>query len=465
VRAHAPAADAQQTPTRAGAPTATLRGSVLGLHRRAGNRAVAALLGPPALARKVGWSDAVKDGYAWNADEMLVGSVRRIPLEGLPVGLSADAPIATLTTESAERRAIVLVPVALNARQPVEYVVFLHGHTEDATSRPFAGYRAYKPKTPPPAKRKGQKELLGESLRHGIDAKDVAPVRDVALDEAEKQLGDSGLAQVVIVLVQGGLTSQFQNPKDTNATKNFDAPDYVSKIAARLLAEGSWWDQFGKPVKDKAPDVKRITMAGHSGAGATLGHMADASVRAVLPAGDKRMPDANTSSTLPGDLVIFDAINGGQLGQFQRWVQVRLDEDLKVLAGTGSEADKLAYLQSAPKLRGFYSSLYESAYVALEGTIRNWFKRNASKLGPFARCLRANFMLQKVAVAHEHQMRGSKPAAGGRVGGILGALQSLHQPAPTSAADCPKMPEELEAEERLRQRRPARQRAKPAAIH
>jgi hypothetical protein len=64
------------------------------------------------------------------------------------VGLPKDAAIPTLTPETAARRAIVYVPNALDAKQEVEYVVFLHGHTEDSRIRPFAGWRAFKPPTP-----------------------------------------------------------------------------------------------------------------------------------------------------------------------------------------------------------------------------------------------------------------------------------------------------------------------------
>lgn len=234
------------------------------------------------------------------------------------MGLPTDAPIRDLTTESAERRAIVLLPKALDATQDVEFVVFLHGFTEDASIRPFAGWRAYKP---PPSKgapaKKAKAETATERWRHGIDPTDVAPVRDVALDQAEQQLEDSGQKQVLIVLVQGGLTSQFGDKGD----KNFDAGDYVAKIASRLLSEHCWLDGKGNPVTDHPPNVTRIVMAGHSGAGATLANMTNEAVRGILPAGDKRMPKAVPSSPLTGDLVIFDAINGSQLGAFQLWVQ------------------------------------------------------------------------------------------------------------------------------------------------
>lgn len=102
--------------------------------------------------------------------------------------------------------------------------------------------------------------------------------------------------------------------------------------------------------------------------------------------------------------------------------------------------------------------MYKDAYADLEATIRSWFRKHASELGPFARCLRANFMLTHVAVTHEELMRGIGSGKT-RTGGLLAALEALHRPLPTSAADCPKMPEELEEEERQRKRDQLKRRA------
>lgn len=443
----------------------TLDNSLMSLQRRVGNRAVARLLGRAAAAgvvqRKVGWTDAVKDGYAWNSDEKRRGNIRRIPLEDLTVGLPKDAPITSLTPERSDHRAIVLVPMALDATRNVEYVIFLHGHTESSSTRPYAGWRSYQPPPPPkgtgpPPPRAPGRESKVEKWRHGIDATDVAPVRDIALDQTEEQLEDSKLTQLVIILPQGALTSQFGDAGD----KNFDAGDYVQKIADRLLAERRWWDAKRMAITDKAPTTGRITMAGHSGAGATLAHMATEAVRANLPADAKGARSPVPSSPLTGDLVIFDAINGGvQLDAIQKWTVMRLDEDLKVLIDSGkSETAKLHYLHTAPKLRGFYTDVYQSPYQDLEQTIRGWFKRHASDLGQFARCLRANFMLTYVGGEHEELMRG-KGSGATRTAGILTALLDLHRPAPTSTADCPKMPEELEEEERQRKAQERKNRA------
>jgi hypothetical protein len=427
-----PAGRAGPAPARA-ARQPTLRGSLIGLHRSAGNRAVGRLV--RGLQRKVGWSDAVTDGYAWNKEERQVGAIRRIPLEGLPVGGPADATIKSLTPESSARRAIVLLPKALDAGQEVEYVVFLHGHTEDSSTRPFAGWRAYKPPPPPrgrkpPPPKDPKDETSVEKLRHGIDATDVAPVRDVALDEAEQQLEDSGLKQTVMILPQGGLTSEFGDAGD----KNFDAGNYVDKIADRLLTEHCWLDAQGKPATAK-PKRGRLVMAGHSGAGATFRNM---------------IKGAAGSSAIPGDLVIFDAINGDdQYKKIKGWMLNRLDTDLQVLTSNKTDDEKLKYLQSAPKLRGFWTELYRSPYTDLEGEIRGWFSKHATELGPFARCLRQNFMLTYVGGEHERLMHGVGTGKSRRHG-ILEALQDLHRPLPKSPDDCPKMPEELEEEERQR---------------
>jgi hypothetical protein len=416
---------------------ASLHSSVVELHRLAGNRAVTGLVGG-ALQRAVGWTDASKKGHAWNVDERAVGKVRRIPLEGLSEGLSMnrrdekaqvwvwdDKParkghmdvettrVPALSTEGAKGKAIVLVPEALDATKAIEVLVFLHGFTEDA-GRPFGGWR-----TLDTAPRSSGKM---KDLRQGVDAADVAPVRDVALDQAEQQLEESGQKQLVIVLPQGGLHSQFGK----DGGQNFEATAYVSQIVTRLQTEQRWKDGAGKVAK-AAPVVSRINMAGHSGAGAALTDM---------------------RKRITGDLVIYDAINGGQLGLFEQWALARLDEDLAVLTDkTKTDAQKLAYLQTAQKLRAYTTDAYIGAYIKLDDAIAAWFTRNSAKLGAFAACLRANYFFEYVDVHHEELMRGS--AAGGArtagTGTILDAVKGLHPALPASTAACPPMPQPLSA--------------------
>ena len=441
-----------------------LHASIAGLHRWAGNRAVTRLLraAPRALQRKVGWSDASTQGRAWNLDERAVGNVRRIPLEGLSEGLSANrkddqarrkwdkdkkkwvmepTSLPDLTSESAKGKAIVLVPKALDARKSIEVVVFLHGFTEDPSTRPFAGWRAL---TDPPPKGAGARL---KQWRQGVDpaqlpgVPDTAPVRDVALDEAEQQLEESARKQLVVVLPQGGLHSQFGK----EGGQDFLSGPYVAEIVSRLRTEKRWQDGKGSVV-DVTPAVARITMAGHSGAGATLASMADRSVAEAAAAKRGRTLAPGASSALTGDLVIYDAINGDQLTSFVNWATMRLDEDLAVLTDTSkSDAEKLLYLQGAQKLRGYTTDYYIKRYIQLDDAINRWFARHKSKLGAWAPCLRANYVLEYLDVEHEELMRGS--VAGTRrargTGTIADAISGLHPPLMTSPGACPAMPKPL----------------------
>lgn len=408
---------------------ATLDSSIIGLQRGVGNRAVAGLLSPSTrmVQRHIGWTkDVVTDGEAWNAGERQVGKIRRIPLEGLPVGLQQESAtkwvknkttgawepkpestkIKELSPESAVGRAIVLVPEALDGTQKIDVLVVLHGHTE-GTHRPYAGWRTLP--TLPADRPKGKPDV--EALRQGRDAKDVAPVRDVALDQAAQQLEESGYAQTVIVLPQGGLHSQFGKAGDYS----FESGTYVDEIVKRLFAEGVWKDAQKAVLKKKAPDVRRVSMAGHSGAGSTLTKMAQ---------------QQSGSSALTGDLVLFDAINEGQTEDFKNWALRRLQADLAVLTGPKTDPEKYDYLRTAQKLRVYYSpgGGYQTRSRQLEQALNDWFTKNASKLGKFEAALRANFVVKPSGVQHEELMRGvgAGQARGKGVGGILDALKGLN---------------------------------------
>jgi hypothetical protein len=411
---------------------------ILQLHRLAGNRAVTGLV----LQRKVGWTDASKKAAkdptgkatSWNADEHPVGKVRRIPLEGLKQGTGANLTpkqqkgwhdIPELTSEGAIGKAIVLVPEGLNAKDSIEVVVFLHGHTE-GTHRPFGGFRTLDQVVP-----KASKHM--QDLRRGIDPTDIAPVRDVALDQSAQQLEESREKQLVIVLPQGGLTSQFSKA----GGKDFDARPYVDEIVTRLQTEKKWKDDTGG-VAAAAPSVTRIVMAGHSGASAALSHMADAGKPGAKP-GD--------SSVIPDDLVIYDAINGSdQRKSFENWATRRLEQDFAILTDdTIDDKDKLVHLNTAPKLLGYTTDSYIGPYILLDRAIEAWFAAHMTKLGKWAPCLRANYRLDYLDVDHEELMRGSG-AAGPRAAGtgtILDAIRALHTKI-TSVDTCPPWPKPLE---------------------
>jgi hypothetical protein len=395
---------------------ALLVGSRLG----AGNRAVARLLSGRALQRKLGWSDAVKAGEEWNVREKLVdGKVWRIPLEDLAEGMQTEkakrgkgkesTEIADLSPEKAKGKAIVLLPAALDATQKIEVVVFLHGWTE-GTHRPYAGWRTLvlaPPKRSTKKKTKAQLALEEElkRLRQGRNAQDTAPVRDVALDEAAQQLEESSFAQTVIVLPQGGLHSQFGKAGSTT----FDADNYVKEIVKRLLTEKMWKNAKGKVV-DKPPDVERVTMAGHSGAGATLSGMA-------------------SSGTITGDLVLYDAINGNEVWPIIEWTKKRLNAALAYLKSEPDDGKKQAYLRDMQKLRGYFSSGYADDYKPLVDELNAWFRTNRRRLGTHEAKLRANFEVKPVDLTHEELMRGVKAgtARAKGEGNILDALKALRR--------------------------------------
>jgi hypothetical protein len=420
---------------------ATLRSSILELNHRAGNRAVAGL-----LQRRVGWTDASQQGKKWNDDEHSWGNIRRIPLEGLAEGLDANVrgakgrKITELSSEGATGKAIVLVPMALDARASIEVIVFLHGFTE-GRFRPYAGWREL---VDPKPKTDDLDDVLKERLprlRQGVDKDDSAPVRDVALDQVEQQLEESRHTQLVIVLPQGGLHSEFSK----DGTQDFDADRYVTEIVTRLRTEKRWQDGSGKVV-DVEPSVTRITMAGHSGAGQALSQMTNEALKAKRGVKPVKGAPPPRSSALTGDLVIYDAINGSQLGRFKEWTTALLDDKLDKLTDPGvTDEGKLWHLNRAQKLRGFTTTAYIDVYMELDDEINAWFAKHGAKLGKWAPCLRANFALDFVPVSHEELMRGSlagKPRAAD-TGTILQAIRDLHPPRYVSTNACPPMPRPL----------------------
>jgi hypothetical protein len=408
--------------------------AILELQRTVGNRAVTGLLESPRVSaplhvqRDLGWKDASKAGKGWNVGQQEVGQIHRIPLQDLKQGLQQESAkrrwipkkgkvkghweeestmLPGLSSESAKGKAIAVVPAALAPTQPIEVLIMLHGYTE-TTDRPFAGWRELNPKA-------GGNATV-KALRQGLDKDDVAPVRDVALDQAEQQLDETGYTQTMIVLPQGGLHSQFGLSGDTN----FDSDAYSKEIVRRLFDEGVWKGAA------TAPQIGRVSMAGHSGAGATLANMARESVN--RQAGK----EPGASSPLSGDLVLFDAINSkGELDAFKAWALMRLDQDLAELQRRKTDALKLEYLKTAPKLRGYYSVKidygYGKRYRSLDDVIGDWFSVHRAALGPMAAPLRANFTVVPIPVVHEELMRGV--GAGEKregSGDILDALRALH---------------------------------------
>jgi hypothetical protein len=372
-------------PASAGRATA----HILGLQRSAGNRAVTSRI--KSVQRAGGWSDAdQKPGKdiaesdpktGWNVEEHAVGTIRRIPLDGLTGGLQSNpgesGSARKLSNESVagpvkgparsdpgeqkgRGRAIALVPADIDASAPVEVFFHLHGNTENE-SRGFAGWREH---------RKSHE------------------VRDVARDHIEQQIEAAKSAQIVGILPQGVNSSSFgQISPDAYITDAFD----------RLAEIGAW---------AKPPPRFSVVLSAHSGGGFTIGRMMKGAKGFRLPAHLKT-------------LVLFESMHArltgpperrfDQVKDFASWIESNLGALMAVLNDPAVSAeDKQARLHDATQVRLYWdpNGSYNDAYTRMGGLIDKWFHDNERALGPNYQALRDLVVfVKKPRVGHEGMVR------------------------------------------------------------
>lgn len=315
---------------------------------------------PPAVQRQ--WSDAPQHGAAtqavtpgvapatgWNRAETRVGTIRRIPIEGLSLGNAQPDPEAA-AEEQANGRAIALIPASLSTSQPVDVLLHLHGHN--------IGYR--------------QRRMQGShpTLQPGS-------VRDVETDRIEQQIQASG-RPMIGVLPQGTTGSAF-------GRINSDA--YIAEVFRAFGTLGAFGAQ-------PAPRVARVLLSGHSGAGEPLTAM-------LAPTGQARLPSAL------GEIALFDSINGdGELAAVTAWVRQHLDEDLAALTASGiTTAEQQAILDTSPRFRAYFTnSNYAERHRRLQQAIASWFSQHAARFGLLAPSVTAQLRdhYQVIAVGHGH---------------------------------------------------------------
>jgi hypothetical protein len=153
-----------------------------------------------------GWSQTT----GINAGKTTVGTINRIPIDGLPVGHQ--------TAKTASGKAIVLIPDTFDPDKSTDILLHFHGHN--------AGYR----------------EAAGK-------------VRDEQQDNIEAQLQASKRTQMLAILPQGDYNSSFGELK---GEKVFDTDAFVDAVLGTLLSIGA--------VK-KRPSISQVMISGHSGAG------------------------------------------------------------------------------------------------------------------------------------------------------------------------------------------------------
>jgi hypothetical protein len=377
---------------------------LLQLQQAGGNRALQRYMHRPPGARAFlpvqrddpvpGWSGTTGP----NANPNLkVGGIRRIPIEGLTEGYQGEVPDPDKTTSKTARgQAIVLIPEAIDTTRPVDILLHLHGWGIGWRLRTRAGAE------------KGMEK---------------GTVRDIALNRIEEQMEASGRGQMIGVLPQGGLHSEFGK----GGGKAFDSEEYLKNVFDRLAA---------MKILPKREDLKigSVVLTGHSGAGAALSTMLPN--KSLLPRTMGRL----------AEVVLFDAINGpGELRSIKSWVLGQLDSELAAIVAEGSKAKQLEFVASkGMRFRGYYTPRflkqetvkeggkvkkvwldpptnkkpkwvtdnagnpkwfgYGVEYGQLKEAIDRWFSDHRSKLDPEVyEKLRANYEVRQVAAGVSHE--------------------------------------------------------------
>ena len=400
----------------------SLQTDLLNLQAAAGNAAVSGLLQRQPLPQ-AGWSDPdpVADpavGFSWNKAAQFVGKVGRYPLQGLAEGTQEEwkGPESLKLTqqEGAKGKAIGLVHKDIKLDKPVIVLVHLHGYAEDASTRPYAGYRQHKK---------------------------TRKVRDVEHDRIAQQIEAAGDPQIIVVLPQGGERSQFGK----------DAKDPYNTFASDKYVDGVLKELVRVKALAQVPAPVRVVISAHSGGGHTVGSMLAAENQKRAGGQPSGLSSAPTSL---GGVVLFDAMTWNELKQVKAWVLGELNKLRAVLADPArSTADKDKAVAGAPRFRGYYSlgESYVAKYKDLESAIRVWFVTHGASLGAHADKVWELFQVVpwggKAGEGHETIIRGSglgntkAPIAGN----LTDALKALKNPTAAKPRPVPPPTEAAEA--------------------
>jgi hypothetical protein len=145
-----------------------------------------------------------------NAAPTTVGTIRRVPIDGLPVGLQ--------TAKTPSGKALVLIPAAFDPTLPADVLLHFHGHD-------------------------------------GGFAESGGKVRDEQQDRIEAQLEAAGRGQLLAILPQGDVNSSFGTQ---DGQKVFDTDAFIAAVLTMLDTIKALTPQ---------PKIARVTISGHSGAG------------------------------------------------------------------------------------------------------------------------------------------------------------------------------------------------------
>lgn len=384
-------------------PAATTTTDVLlGLQSSAGNRAVVGALmrdtkappkppprttpgwtGADSTPGAVGPDDQVQDptdvAGGWNAATVLVGSIWRVPIEGLRTGNKADFAEGerAKTVEPAAGRAIVLVHKDVDPKRPVSVLLHLHGYGfRSKPDDPYAGWRQFK-------------------AGKGAGAK-AGTVRDVAHDRIQAQMTAAGNSQLIGILPQGVGRSSFGGIEAQ--------PDaYIQEGLERAVAVLS-----GTKVLTEVPAERRLVLSAHSGGGDRV------ATTLALDQG-RGLPDA----ARPVEVLLFDAIHVSKDNDWDgvaavlAWVEHHLKRTSKALRDAKDDAARDAAVAACPVLRAYGSAIYKGTYERLDREMRKVLDKH--KYAGRDAEVRARFRVEILASAgHEQIVRGldADPAGG-----------------------------------------------------
>lgn len=257
---------------------------------------------PITLARVGGWSSDPRVGTQ-NKDSQKLGNVERIPLQGLSNGLQS-ADVTKETNESANQRAIAVVPSSVDFTKKVDVLLHLHGHN--------VGYR----------------ERIAAHNTSGASG----TVRDIEADQIEQQLDATSYKNIIGLLPQGSTGSKFGT---------FNADAYVTDALTKL----------GNTMNPNVTIQRgKVILSGHSGGGPDAVRSATVLNPASVPQGDD--PFAKDSP-----LLLFDGINGiNQMDAVKKLVGGWIDSDIARCTTLGASLAPGALSKRGLRFRSSYSS-------------------------------------------------------------------------------------------------------------
>jgi hypothetical protein len=242
----------------------------------------------------------------------------------------------------------------------VQVFFHLHGNTE-MESRGFAGWR-----------------------QHKVSRE----VRDVARDRIAQQIESANSPQIVGLLPQGVMASNFGQ---------ISVDSYIRDAFDRLVEVGAW---------KKAPTSFTVVLSSHSGGGFTIGKMLSGAKGFQLPANIKT-------------LVLFESLHDrrfdkdpakryDQVDQFANWIEGMVADHLAFLNSSAKASDKKARLDAATRFRLVWDpdGSYNKNYVRIGQHLDNWFDTNKAAIGTNEKVLRDLIVFDpRKGVGHEGIVR------------------------------------------------------------